>query len=165
MTDTPPAASPYPPYPQQSDWTVPAAPARRKNRPALWIGVGVLLGLCCLGGIVGGKALLNRQVSSSVQPVRDAAEAFFDAVIHDQDPYSRLCTDARSAFTRAQFEQYQAVRPLAGYEITNATITNINGRVSASVSVALSFASGSVEKHLVPMANEDGTWKVCGRPY
>jgi hypothetical protein len=110
-------------------------------------------------------ALINRQVSSSVQPVRDAAEAFFDAVIHDQDPYSRLCTDARFAFTRAQFEQYQAVRPLAGYEITNATITNINGRVSASVSVALSFASGSVEKHLVPMANEDGTWKVCGRPY
>jgi hypothetical protein len=47
----------------------------------------------------------------------------------------------------------------------NTSVRNVNGRVSATVTVALTFADGSAETHTVPMTKENETWKICGRPY
>jgi hypothetical protein len=123
-----------------------------------------VLALCCFGGI-GGGVWTFRQVINSTKPVTEAADAFFQALVGGDDAYDRLCAATSSAVSRAQFERSQTARPVAAYRVTNTNISNVNGRVSATVTVELRYADGNVETHVVPMAKENETWKVCGRPY
>ena len=134
----------------------PDSAAPRRYRRTLGFGIGVGLGLVALGAIW----LLPKPIDQT-KPVQDATDAFFRAVLDGEDANGQLCAAARSAMTRAQFEQNQSVQPLVLFHVLNTDA----GQDSATVTVLLTYANRNIERHLVPLAKENGTWKVCGRPY
>jgi len=170
VTDVPP-----PPRPLAPGWTPPptfpagppfvAAPPPVRRRPwVAWLIVaGVVVLLCCGGGVIWGIHVFRGAITE-VASVNSSAKSFFGGLVDGSDVYGQLCTDAKTAITKQQFEAQRAARPPQGYDITNTNVNNVNGRTSATVTVRLRFDAGE-ESHVVPMANEGGTWRVCGRPY
>jgi len=156
MTVTPPADAVLNPE-------VESAPGKRRFVP--WFALGVVVGMLLFGGGYGGLWLLLRasdQASDNItRPVEDAANAFFEAVVNGDDAYGQLCVATSLDMTREQFERNQSVKRLTAYKLVGTDI----GRTTVTVTVELTYANGNVETHLVPMAIENETWKVCGLPY
>ena len=128
----------------------------RKFQRTRWFLSGAALLLVALGAVW----LLPKPIDQT-KAVQDATDAFFRAVVSGGDAYGQLCASARSAMTRAQFEQNQSVQPLHLFGLVSTDAE----QDSATVTVVLTYANGNIERHQVPLARENGTWKVCGRPY
>lgn len=153
MTELPP--------PPPANPTGPAKP-RRPLRTVLIV-VGIVLVVCCGVGVAGGIYAF-RTVNTSLEPVRDGATTFFDKLMGGPGAYDLLCSAAKDSISRKDFDDRQVTNRLRGYRITGTNVSTINGRTTATVTVQLTYGVNT-ETHLVPMANEDGTWKVCGHPY
>lgn len=148
--------------------TMPAPPPR-KSHTLRWILItsGVVLVLCCGGGIIGGVFLFHG-LSKATGPVRDTADEFVTDLQNGDtsSAYQLLCSGTRSAFTPAAFAQGVAGQPrISGHEIDGVNVISSNGRSSATVMVKLTTASGFVDQHAFPLVKEGGRWKVCGQPY
>jgi hypothetical protein len=155
---TMPGWQPVPPAPK---------PGNSRTLRTVLIVVGVVLLLCCGGAIVGG-VFLFRGVSHAVGPARDAADEFMTDPQTGDLPgaYDRLCADTRSRFTRDVFVDGAAVQPkIKSHRIVGVNVSNYNGKSSATVTAELTLDTGFVDRHAFTLVNEDGTWKVCGRPY
>jgi hypothetical protein len=149
-----------PPFPQP--------PAKRKHtlRNVLII-VGVVVVLCCGGGITAGVVLINRGLDA-LKPAQDATDAFVGDLESDNYPaaYGRLCAETRNEFTLDQFTQGVQSQPhIHGHRMVGAYVNNTNGHLSATINEQLTEDNGFVQTHTFPLVKEDGTWKICGRPY
>ncbi|MCM0674932.1 DUF4878 domain-containing protein [Micromonospora phytophila] len=147
-------------------YQVPQPPKRRTLRIVLIV-VGVVVVLCCGGAGVGGF-FLRKGVKGATDPARQAAESFVsDLEAGDADvAYGLLCSDTRGRFTRDVFVQGVAKQPkIRGHKVNGVNVSSVNGRTSATVSMALTLDSGFTDQHIFPLVQEDGAWKVCGQPY
>ncbi|MBO4206282.1 Rv0361 family membrane protein [Micromonospora echinofusca] len=125
--------------------------------------VGIVLLLCCVGGVGGGFWFYNK-VDAAVAPARDAASGYLDDLGRGDYPgaYARLCESTRSSTSEADFTRMQSSLPaITDYDITGTTITNNNGRVGGTVVVELTRGTGGEATQILTMAKEDGTWRVC----
>jgi hypothetical protein len=156
-----PPPQPDQPTPHPSAQTEPGKP-RRPLRTVLII-VGIVLVVCCGIGVAGGIYAF-RSVSNTLGPVQDGAKTFFEKVMGGPGAYDLLCSDAKAAISRKEFDDHNVTSRLRGYRITGTNVSTINGRTTATVTVELTYGANT-ETHLVPMVNEGGTWKVCGHPY
>lgn len=129
--------------------------------------VAIVLVLCCVGGVTGGYALF-RQVQKSTAPVRQITDDFVTDLESGNAgaAYGRLCADTRSRFTREAFDHGLDGKPkIRSHEFARVNVSNVNGRVSATATVALTLDTGFVDQHTFTLVEEDGQWKVCGQPF
>lgn len=126
----------------------------------LLIVAGVVLALCCCGGVV---FVINelRDLGQETGPMQASADSFFSAVVSGSDAYSQLCTESKGVISREYFDTDQARHRLTGYEVVGYSIK----RDDASVTVRLRLADGTTTERAVRMVTEGGVWKVCGLPY
>jgi hypothetical protein len=145
----------------------PPPPQKSNTLRTVLIVVGSVLLLCCIGGVVGGISLY-KGVKTAVGPVQDAAEEFVtDLESGDTTAaYALLCQDTRSSFSQTTFAEGVSSQPkISSHKINGAMVRNVNGSTSATVTASLTMSTGFVDQHSFTLVKEDGSWKVCGRPY
>ncbi|MET8306778.1 hypothetical protein [Micromonospora sp. NPDC005173] len=140
-------------------------PDRKPNRTTrtVLIVVAAVLVVCCLGGVCGGF-WLYRTVSKAVGPAREATAAYLDDVQAGNYPgaYGRLCEKVRDGMSQEEYTRIQSAQlKIRSYEITGASVSNYNGRVSGAVTVQMVQETGGRFTQTVPLAKERGEWRVC----
>ncbi|MFG2057094.1 hypothetical protein ACGFI9_24035 [Micromonospora sp. NPDC048930] len=139
-------------------------PPRKSNTTrTVLIVVGVVLALCCVGGVIGGFAIYHA-VREATGPARTTVDTFAGALVARDYPtaYGQLCRPVRDRVSREEFVRQQSARPaLTGYEIVGLNVTNNNGQVSGSASVRFNPASGTSETQAYRLVKEDGSWRIC----
>ena len=139
-----------------------AVPPRDRDSKRLWIGLGIgglLLVLCCAGGIAGigvlaagGDSIARSQASSVVR-------TFLEAVREENysDAYAELCDQITERVTLADFERVYGAEKLESYVVGTVNATN-----TITVDATLTWEDrGTVEARytLVPAAP---VLKICG---
>ncbi|GGQ86663.1 hypothetical protein GCM10010166_66010 [Couchioplanes caeruleus subsp. azureus] len=123
--------------------------------------------LCCAGGVTGGY-FFYRGIQQATGPAREATDEFVaDLEARNADAaYGRLCASTRSKFTRNAFIQGLSGQPkINSHEIVGVNVSNVNGRVSATVTAKLTLETGFVDQHTFTLVKEDGRWRMCGQPF
>jgi hypothetical protein len=169
----PPAAYPpgaYPPGAYPPPGTYPpqfAPPPKKSNLKTVLIIVGVVLGLCCVGGGVGGY-FIYRQAAQLTQAERDAVHTFLrhlEAGANDS-AYQDLCDSTRGNFDLQRFTDYVNARPrLSGHSITGFNVNSNNGEITGTVTATLNYVDGTSNAHTFDLIKDSGGWHVCGNPY
>ncbi|MFC4149839.1 DUF4878 domain-containing protein [Micromonospora mangrovi] len=147
-------------------YQVPPPPKRHTLRTVLIV-TGVVAVLCCGGAGIGGFFLF-KGVKGATDPAQQAAESFVsDLEAGDADAaYDLLCSGTRGQYARDAFGQGIAKQPkIRSHEVDGVNVSNVNGRTSATVNMALTLDSGFTDQHVFRLVKEDGAWKVCGQPY
>ncbi|MEU1685783.1 hypothetical protein [Micromonospora sp. NPDC005707] len=139
-------------------------PPRKSNttRVVLTV-VGVVLALCCVGGVVGGF-VLYRVVQDATGPARTAVDTFAGALVSRDYPtaYGQLCGRVRDRVSQEDFVRQQSAQPaLTGYRIVGLQVTNNNGRVGGSAQVRFTPSSGTTTTQAFVLVKEDGGWRIC----
>lgn len=146
----------------------PAPPPRASHTVRnVLITVGVVLVLCCGGGVIGGVFLFHG-LSKATAPAKNATDEFVTDLQNGDmaGAYQLLCSGTRSAFSPEAFAQGVAGQPrITSHEMAGVSVFTSNGHTTATVQVRLTMASGFVDQHAFPLVKEGGRWKVCGRPY
>jgi hypothetical protein len=139
---------------------VPPPRPRRTGRTVLIV-VGVVLGLCCLGGLGAGLWFLNT-VRTSLPQVRSATTTYLDDLRAGDTTaaYGLVCDSVRGHVSQESFTAGMNPR-LANYQITGISINNVNGHTRARVSTRLTLVDGSQIDHVFPLVKEHGSWRVC----
>ncbi len=149
-----------PPYPPGSQPQYPPAAPPRKSRRTLFTVLGIVLVVCCLGGVTAG-VLGYKAIKGVTAPVRDAAASYLDA-LKAQDyvtAYGLLCSEITGAVTE---DEYASAAPqVTGYKITGTTIDNTNGLQTGTVTARIDEADGSSDTHVLALVKESGDWRVC----
>ncbi|MBO0867867.1 MAG: hypothetical protein J2P15_04825 [Micromonosporaceae bacterium] len=142
-------------------------PKNKHTLRTVLIIVGVVLVVCCAGGIAGGYAIY-RGVNAATGPARDTVNTFLGDLEggNTAGAYAYLCGSTRQKYTTDAFTAVLGQRPkLVSHSITGTSVNNVNGTVSASVSARLSFVDGSSDLHVFILNKEGGGWRICGDPY
>jgi len=158
----PPGAPPPPPGPGV---TPPfTAPPADRNRRGLWLGLGIgglVLALCCGGGIVGFALLM---VSASRQVEKEATLVVEDylASLQDRDfsaAYARLCPDLTRNLSETEFAEREEQRPqISTYQVEKAQIGN-----AIVVPARISYETGSSETRRYELSQDFGQeLRICG---
>ena len=144
---------------------MPPQPAKpRNNLRTILIVVGIVLVLCC-GGAVAGGVYLFRGVAGTIGPVNEAASAYMDDLVERDysGAYQRLCAQRQAQLPESTFTSHQKdAFSVRSYNITNTNVSNMNGNVSASVTVRITMTDGADHTQIFRLVKEDGEWKVCG---
>jgi hypothetical protein len=153
----PQPGQPYPGYGQPA----PVAARKRSLKP-LFITLGTVFVVCCVGGSAVGIWGVNK-FFGALRPVRAAASQYLDALRDSQFDvaYNLLCARTRNSVTPARFEQ-DAPR-FTSYSITNTSVRNINGIKTGSVTANLSASEGHGQQLVLPLVKQADQWRVC--PY
>ncbi len=147
---------PAPGYPAPG---YPAAAPPKKSRRTLFVVLGIVLVVCCLGG-VGAGIFGYHALKSVTAPVHDAAAKYLDALkAQDYDTaYGLLCTDVTSVLSKDDFPD---VAPkVDSYKITGTTISNVNGTKTGTVTATIT-ADGTTGAHQLTLLKEGGDWHIC----
>jgi Domain of unknown function (DUF4878) len=141
-------------------------PRRTSTTKIVLIVVGSILTLCCIGGGVAAYVGF-RTVSGAVGPPREATEAFIrDLQSGDvASAYGKLCASTRAAVTQEQFSGMISNRRPSAFEVVGTNVSNVNGKVSATVTANLTYPDGFTDRHVFQLRKEGDAWKVCGDPY
>ena len=141
----------------------PAMVPPKKSKRTLFIVLGVVLAICCSGGVLGGFFLF-RVVQEATGPARSTAQTYAEAIVDRNNPpaYGQLCPRERDRVSEADFTRQQSSQPeFTGYEITGLNVSNNNGRVSGSTTIRFTPAVGTNVTQSFPMVKEDGEWRIC----
>ncbi|WP_431880331.1 hypothetical protein [Micromonospora marina] len=141
----------------------PAMVPPKKSKRTLFIVLGVVLAICCSGGVLGGF-LLFRAAQEVTGPARSTVETFSGAIVDRDYPaaYRQLCSRVRDRVSEADFERQQSSQPdFTGYDIVGLNVSNNNGRVSGSATVRFTPAVGTNVTQAFPLVKEDGQWRIC----
>jgi hypothetical protein len=143
----------------------PAPPVKpRNNTRTVLIVVGIVLTLCCIGGVIGGVVLF-RGVSEAIGPARDAAEAYVDDVMAENYPsaYRRLCSRVRDRTSEAEFTRVQSAQlKISSYKVVGTNVQTMNATTTARVTMRMTQASTGLEvTQTIPLLKENGEWRVC----
>lgn len=128
--------------------------------------VSIVMVLCTC--VAAGGYFFIRGIQQATGPASQAAEEFVaDLESGNADAaYGRLCASTTSNFTREAFVQgLSGQSAIRSHEIIGVNVSNVNGRVSATVTANLTLDSGFVDRHTFTLVQEDGQWKVCGQPF
>ncbi|MGC5020579.1 hypothetical protein [Micromonospora sp. DT47] len=125
--------------------------------------VGVVLSLCCLGGVIGGFVL--RDLAQEAKgPARDSVDTFAGAMVERDFPtaYGQLCSQLRNRQGQADFVRQQSGQfTSTGYEIVGVNVVNMNGRVHGEANVRWVLPNGASGTQVLTLVKEDGDWRVC----
>ncbi|MGW5672004.1 Rv0361 family membrane protein [Micromonospora sp. NPDC003776] len=139
-------------------------PPRKSNTTkVVLIVVGVVLALCCVGGVIGGFALYHA-VREATGPARTTVDSYAGALVARDYPtaYGQLCGQVRGRVSQEDFARQQAAQPaLTGYEIVGLNVQNTNGRVYGSANVRFTPQSGTSQTQVYRLVKEDGSWRIC----
>ncbi|MBB5868650.1 hypothetical protein F4553_002029 [Allocatelliglobosispora scoriae] len=139
------------------------APKPKRTLRTVLIIVGIVLVLCC-GGLGIGGYLLYRGIDEATGPANDATDAFIDDIEAGAYPqaYARYCDQVQRRISEETFVRTQSARPkITGHEITGTSVSNINGRVSARVTVKATQADGTIFTQTFVLVRPDETWQIC----
>ncbi|WP_170208840.1 DUF4878 domain-containing protein [Micromonospora pisi] len=142
-----------------------ARPGRALRRALLV--VGVTLFVCCVGA-AGLGAWNYQSIRLAEGPAKKATETFLTAVSSGdhESAYGRLCPATREQWSLPRFAlQAQTPSAIARYAVEDVKISSKDGQQRATVAVALTRQSGSVDQHEVPVVKGDDGWRVCGDPF
>ena len=135
------------------------------KRPVRWgliiaLVAGGLVVLCLAGG-----ALVFGLTAREIKPAGAAADSYVEAVIAGDDAGAMqyVCTASNSRSNHDQFSSYVRGKDVNGHRVvdTNVTVWNLSWR--ATVRMELTAGNEPEEVVTLPLAKEDGNWKVCRR--
>ncbi|MEU3456411.1 hypothetical protein ABZ671_22855 [Micromonospora sp. NPDC006766] len=138
------------------------SPKKNTTRTVLIV-VGVVLAICCLGGVVGGFFLYGA-VKDATGPAKTTVDTFAGALVSHDYPtaYGQLCGELRDRLSQDDFVRQQSNGPLLdGYEIVGLNVQNNNGRVFGSASVRYTVRQGMPTTQTYALTKEDGAWRIC----
>lgn len=138
-------------------------PKNPRTRRTVLVVVGVVLSLCCLGGVIGGSVLwkLAREASG---PAHESVDTFAGAMVARDFPtaYGQLCSQLRNRQSQADFVRQQSEQfTSTGYEIVGVNVTNRNGRVRGRADVRWLLPNGASGTQVLTLTKEDGDWRIC----
>jgi hypothetical protein len=139
-----------------------AVPPRDRDSKRLWIGLGIgglILVLCCAGGIAGIGVLAAGGDSIARSQATSVVRTFLEAIKQEKysDAYAELFDDITEKVTLADFQRTYGADKLDSYAVGQVDATN-----SITVDVTLNWQTrGTVEAQytLVPAAP---VLKICG---
>jgi hypothetical protein len=139
-----------------------AVPPRDRDSKRLWIGLGIgglLLVLCCAGGIAGIGVLAAGGDSIAKSQASSVVRTFLEAIQEENysDAYAELCDQLTERVTLDDFERAYGADKLESYVVGAVDATN-----TITVDATLTWQDrGSVEAQytLVPAAP---VLKICG---
>ncbi|HEX6497905.1 MAG TPA: hypothetical protein VF054_02620 [Micromonosporaceae bacterium] len=147
-------------------WQPLPPPVRRTGLSRRTVSILVVVAVALVCG--GGGVLLYRTAQRAVGPARQTTVEFITDLQagNATAAYDRLCNGTRTRISRAAFIQGVAAQPrIRSYKIEQVKVSDINGKVSATVAANLTLDSGFVDQHTFPLVKEGGQWRVCGQPY
>ncbi|HZM80107.1 MAG TPA: hypothetical protein VFC19_30605 [Candidatus Limnocylindrales bacterium] len=146
-------------------YTPPAPPVKRGNNTrTILIVVGVVLGLCCVLGVIGG-VFFFRTVGGEMEPVRSAATAYVDDVMagNYSGAYARMCDKVHRRISEADYTRTQSAQlKIKSYQVVGTNIRTINSTTTATVSMRMVQAETGLEyTQGIFLLKERGQWWVC----
>ncbi|HEV7709411.1 MAG TPA: hypothetical protein VGP16_14525 [Asanoa sp.] len=137
----------------------PFGPPPKRRRWGLIIGltVGGLVFLCCAGGVT-----FIGLTASQTKPAKAAAESYVNAVIAGDDADARRYLCSATDSSHADFTNYVHSNGVSDSQVVGTKVTLWNFSWKATVQVELTASAGAHEDLELPLAKEDGKWKVCG---
>lgn len=149
---------------QQPPYWLPAPPPpRRKRSRWLTVGLPVTGGLLLLGGC--GAAVLDfvNGVGGELGPARQAAESYAQALVDGRwdDAHASLCAEVRADVTPDELAEHYTDPGVTEFGLDGVNVQSSNGRSTADVTVTLVYADGLQDHLVLPLADEDGSWRVC----
>ncbi|WNV76014.1 hypothetical protein [Geodermatophilus sp. DSM 44513] len=119
--------------------------------------------LLVLGGCGALAVRFLDTVGSEVGPVRDAAESYAQALVDGRwdDAHAGLCADVRGEVTADELAAHHTDPDVTGYDVRGFDVRSSGGRTTAEVTVTLEYADGWRDNLVLPLADEQGTWRVC----
>ena len=148
-------------------YEVPQPPRQRRPWKTILIVLGVVLVLCCAGAAFGGYQLF-KGVQEATGPARTAAETFV-VNLEDGDTdaaYKLLCKTTQAKYSLDAFKDGVSKQPkVSSHSFGGVNVMNYNGKVSATVTILLTFDTSFTERHAFPLVKENDQWLVCGQPY
>jgi hypothetical protein len=119
---------------------------------------GGLVVLCCAGG-----ALFLKSSASQSEPASSAAETYVNAVIAGDDVTAQryVCSTPDSKESHQDFTDYVSTKGVIDSRLTTTHVSIWKLSWKATVHLELTADTGATETMKLPLANEDGTWKVC----
>lgn len=143
--------------PQQTAEPSAAAKTSRRN----WIVVagiaGFVLVLCCVAGIIGGLAWLNRETPERV------VEEYLSAVQQDDRPRAErlLCDGLRGGAAGRLTGLAQDWMEIVDFDVTGTRDSDRSAEVTARVTFKISGVA-TTNTFRFTLINEDGNWLICG---
>jgi flagellar basal body-associated protein FliL len=142
----------------------PPPPPRKRRWKTILLIVAAVLVLCCGGG---GFAVY-RVLKSASAPVRNAADAFVEDLSAGRvdAAYASLCSSTKQQYPPERFAAYVAGRPrITKHNTIGFSVNKTPTADTGSVSMRLTYADRSQEKHTFGLVKEHGDYHVCGDPY
>ncbi|MFC0507816.1 hypothetical protein [Micromonospora costi] len=138
-------------------------PKNTGTRRTVLIVVGVVLSLCCLGGIVGGFLLWDL-AQEARGPARESVDTFAGAMVERDfaTAYGQVCGQLRDRQSQADFVRQQSeLFTATDYEIVGVNVVNRNGQVRGEANVRWVLSNGSSGTQVLNLVKEDGDWRIC----
>ncbi|GGM84852.1 hypothetical protein ACFFX1_24605 [Dactylosporangium sucinum] len=142
-----------------------AAPPRDRDLKGLWIGLGVgglVLVLCCVGGVLGGGFFISFADNLARTQVADAARGYLGAL--QAEDYERahdeyLCAAQQSRHPVSWFRDHYAASPVVAFSVDeNDVIIQQDIVVPATVQ-----QKGQVQRTMEFVMSQEGTrYVICG---
>lgn len=161
--ETRPEVSPVPPGPG-AQAPFPAPPAEGGGARLGWgLSIaGLVLALCCGGGLAAGVGLIVTTVAAVNEQARAVVGDYLDALRDGNYPraYELLCDDEQAHLTQDRFASREETRPrLRSYEVGDVDVNRM------TLPVTEEYADGDSRQitYLLRQDGKTGRFEVCGR--
>ena len=154
---------PPPPGGPAPVWVPPGLPPRRRHSSWLVVGLPVAGGLLLLGGFATVVVLFVRAVGGEVGPAGGAGERYARALVDGRwdDAHAGLCAEVQADVTPDELAAHYTDPDVTGYGLDGVDVRSSGGRTSAQVTVTLRYADGLQDHLVLPLTDEDGSWRPC----
>jgi hypothetical protein len=139
-----------------------AAPPRDRDNKSLWIGLGVgglLLILCCVGGIFGVGLLASGSDGLVRSQATSVVTTYLDALRRQDYPqaYNQLCTDLTSKLSLEGFESRVSQPRVVAFSVDTVTISQ-----DIVVDATVEREGRSPQSQSFPLVQSGTALKICG---
>ena len=139
-----------------------AAPPRDRDRKSLWIGLGVgglLLVLCCVGGVLGIGVLASGSEDILRSEATSVVDTYLGALRREnyREAYDQLCSDVTSNLSYQGFQRRVSDPALINYRIDSLVIDR-----AIAVNATIQRDGLAPEAVTYPLVQAGGTLKICG---
>ncbi len=102
-------------------------------------------------------------VGGELGPARRAAESYAQALVDGRwdDAHAGLCAEAQADVTPEELAAHYTAPDVTDYGVDGVNVQSSNGRTSADVTVTLVYADGLQDHLVLPLTDEDGSWRPC----
>ena len=144
-------------------WVPPGLPSGRKRSRWLTVGLPVAGGLLLLGGCGAAIVFFVSTVGGEIGPARGAGESYARALVEERwdDAHAGLCAEVQADVTPDELAAHYTDPDVTEYGLDGVDVRSSNGRTSAEVAITLVYADGLRDHLVLPLADEDGSWRPC----